>query len=120
MLRKPYTTLRQAGFMAPEPLPSPVVLGIFDIGQVPDAEIWMRLLERQFPNLGWRILSFGVDLELALAPSRFRRAVPGRADWGQPREFAYCVSGGLLMAGPPTEEAWEEFEAAVSRLGRAS
>lgn len=118
MLRKPYSTHRLAGFEPPEPVRAPVVVGIDELSQVPDAEIWFRLLEQEFPQLDWRILAFGLDLELALAPSRFRRVVGAKAPWGQSREFAYC--NGLLMVGPPTEDAWEEFSGMVSRLGPVS
>jgi hypothetical protein len=107
--RKGYSTRRVDGFTVPVPLAVPVVVGLSDVGQVTDGELWMKLLDKDFPDLDWGILSFGVDLEDVLPGSRLRRVVAVDGDWGVEREFCFCVGAGVLMVGPPTEDAWEEF-----------
>jgi len=112
--RKGYSTQKVEGFVAPGQFEGVVVVGISALDQVTDAELWMRLLDKDFPDLDWRILSFGVDLGVALPASRMRRVVEVAGDWGLEREFCLCVSTGFLMVGPPTEDAWEEFAGIVN------
>jgi hypothetical protein len=114
--RKGYATQKVEGFVAPAFVDGVVVVGISALDQVTDAELWMRLLDKDFPDLDWRILSFGLDLGLVLPPSRMRRVVEVVGDWGLEREFCLCVPAGFLMVGPPTEDAWEEFAAVVHKF----
>ncbi|ARU39767.1 hypothetical protein CCB80_00850 [Armatimonadetes bacterium Uphvl-Ar1] len=107
--RKGYSTKRVDGFVVLAPPTAPVVVGFSDVSQVTDGELWMKLLDKDFPELEWRILSFGVDLADVLPGSRLRRVIEVAEDWGIEREFCLCVDAGVLMVGPPTEDAWEEF-----------
>lgn len=107
--RKGYSTKRVDGFVVPVDMAVPVVVGLSDVGQVTDGELWMKLLDKDFPDLDWGILSFGVDLEDVLPGSRLRRVIAVAGDWGIEREFCLCVGAGVLMVGSPTEDAWEEF-----------
>ncbi|MFM9873387.1 MAG: hypothetical protein ACKVQS_07980 [Fimbriimonadaceae bacterium] len=111
--RKGYETQKIEGYLAPSDVQGVVVVGISSLDQVTDAELWMRLLDKDFPGLDWRIVSFGLDLGLVLPPSRMRRVVEIVGEWGLDREFCLCVAPGFLMVGPPTEDAWEEFSGVV-------
>ncbi len=107
--KKGYETKAVAGFVVPEETEGIVLIGISDLNQVTDAELWMRLLDKDFPGLDWRIVSFGLDLGIALPASRMRRVKVLVGDWGVEREFCLCVPARFLMVGPPTEDAWEQF-----------
>jgi hypothetical protein len=111
--RKGYNTFINPHYLPPHDPPCPVLIGISDPQQLPDAEIWFRLLEKQFPALNWAILAINADLDGLLSPSRLMRVIPTTTNWQQSREFALCHS--LLMVGPPTEEAWEQFADAVAK-----
>lgn len=111
--RKGYETRKLEDFEVPLGVECVVVIGISALDQVTDAELWMRLLDKDFPGLDWRILSFGLDLGVGLPGSRMRRVVEVEGDWGLDREFCLCVPARFLMVGPPTEDAWEEFSGVI-------
>lgn len=117
--RKGYETRRVDGFVAPIAIDLLVAVGLSRVEQVTDAELWMKLLDKDFPKLEWGLLSFGVELGDVMPGSRLKRVRDMEGDWGVEREFCYCPAARLMMVGPPTEDAWEDFANAVrlSALG---
>jgi len=118
--RKGYVTERVTGFCANwDGVCPPAVIGFYEADQLTNVELWCRLLKADFgEGIEWRLLNLGIepgDLEAALPPSLAKRLIQGNpADWPFSREFAWRA--GLVMVGPPTEEAWEEFSEGLSAL----
>lgn len=128
--RKGYVTERVTGFCAdwggvvdstgsPLLVPPPAVIGYYEPDQLTNVELWCRLLRADFlSSADWRLLNLGVDpreLESALAPSLASRVLSGKPEnWPFKREFAWRPD--LVLVGPPTEDAWEEFSAGLFAL----
>ncbi len=128
--RQPYRTKEFAGFNPdwaairdqdgrPIAAPPEVGVGVFSADDIPGAELWIRLIESERARLiDWRILACGVDPELVrlgLRPSWHARVWRAPSSgWPTDREFAWRT--GVLMAGPPTEDAWESFLDGLSAL----
>lgn len=94
-------------------------IGFFESEQLTDVELWCRLLQADFPNQSdWVLLNLGVpeeELEMALPPSLLKRVYAScPVNWPFGREFAWRP--GLVMVGPPTEDAWEEFSSGLFAL----
>ncbi|QYK53194.1 MAG: hypothetical protein KF824_13180 [Fimbriimonadaceae bacterium] len=114
--RKGYVTERVTGFCAKwdgslQTIPE-VVIGFYHADQLTNVELWCRLLRADFgDDSDWRLLNLGVsseELESAFPPSLSKRVIQGNPeDWPFDREFAWRAD--LVMVGPPTEDAWEEF-----------
>lgn len=101
-----------------------VAVGVTSFESLSEAGVWFRLMDQA--GLDFRFEPIGVDLvelEALVPPSISRRfAEPAAVAVEANRSFAYIARGGriaLLMIGPPTEDAWEEFEA-TARAGSNS
>lgn len=122
--RKGYVTERVTGFCAnwaghpTNSIPS-AVIGFYEADQLTNVELWCRLLRADFGDaFDWRLLNLGVrseELEAALPPSLFKRVIQGNPEyWPFGREFAWRAD--LVLVGPPTEDAWEEFSEGLLAL----
>jgi hypothetical protein len=97
-----------------------------------EVELWRRLIADSFADL--QNFAFGIvrpewsprqtqELAALIPPSQHRYTyawTDPEETWRQEtvgdrqdRAFALVRGNGLLMVGPPTEEAWDEFEAAI-------
>src|SRR5579872_2668761 len=128
--------LWRAGYSTPVlrdvklPMPvdcGPILIVLLSPDSLSEAELWRRLISAELPDLSLRLtlaeaLSTSVLAEL-LPPSLHEAIVTTNIDWtelAQPdrgdRALALVVSGRVakvLMIGPPTEDAWDEFKAAA-------
>lgn len=121
--RKGYVTVRVTGFCAQwdgylQAIPE-VAIGFDSADQLTNVELWCRLLRADFGDeFRWCLLNLGVpseELGAALPPSLLKRVIQGNpADWPFNREFAWRAD--LVMVGPPTEDAWEEFSEGLFAL----
>lgn len=126
--REPYRTriLRKVAF--PSELEFAAVVGGFNLSSDVGRQVWGRLIQSDFggdARFGEIVLrpywtpEERAELEAITPPSRlFRTRLledPG-SSWrklvqpnSEEQAFALIQPLGLLMVGPPTEEAWEEF-----------
>lgn len=92
-----------------------VAIGATSLEALTEAGVWFRLMDQA--GLNYRFEPIGLaesDLESLVPPSiAVRLSPPPSLSVDEDRSFAYVAKGGriaLLMVGPPTEDAWEEFE----------
>ncbi|MFQ3586280.1 MAG: hypothetical protein SNJ74_05155 [Fimbriimonadaceae bacterium] len=117
----------------PVPLASPGIWIVgFGLGSLRSVEVWLRLCRTDLSACApFRVAMVGLADELAnlpdlIPPSRRRDtyvspATDAWADWVGPAkpDVLAAVSGGavwpIVMAGLPTEEAWEAFVVVAQR-----
>lgn len=118
----------------PGALTDGVYVAAFDLAAHGQQQIWIKLLESDFTPDSYRLLlikpawskSAKREAEEILPPSRLTKtifATDPDSNWesliqpdGPGRAFAFVIKDQrikLLMVGPPTEEAWDEFKAAI-------
>lgn len=99
--------------------PPQVAIGVCSPRDIPGAELWVRLLESERgDSMDWILIASGLAAEEVLPGIRRSwhsrlRVCAGEA-WPTDREFAW--RNGLLMIGPPTEDAWDLFLEGLSAL----
>lgn len=80
--------------------------------------VWWRLMDQSGVRFATVVLGEVSGSEAELVVPRSRHATVVVVDslpWASflaGRPMAWCPQAHLLMLGPPTEDAWEEFEAA--------
>lgn len=136
LARKGYSTQILRGYECNKSLTATSLTGeLLDLGQRPlllvgegteslvDLEVWQMLLAERYgsaPPVALVLLdcSDRVGASQSVPRSRLERLYfANRTDWPvYDVPYAWIPQERLLMLGKPTEEAWEEFSAAVDRV----
>ena len=96
-----------------------VILGLSAWHSLPDLEIWLKLIGKCQPpvnklvvitHLSEQEFNVGIDSFVKRSQASVFKRSDVSSDWSKGKIYAYAVSARLLMIGPPTEDAWEEFE----------
>ncbi|MCA0361418.1 MAG: hypothetical protein LCH41_10215 [Armatimonadetes bacterium] len=102
-----------------------VIVGGFGPQDLGDMELWLRLIEsEQALQDAWRVdlTAFSKeDREDLIRASWVKKSLTQKPpEWSETwprRVYAYCPPARLLMIGPATEDAWDQFrEAAMACL----
>ncbi|MDI9638850.1 hypothetical protein QPK87_28425 [Kamptonema cortianum] len=99
-----------------------VILGLSAWHSLPDLEIWLKLISKCQPpvkrlavvtHLSEQEFNDGIELFVKRSQASVFKRSDVSPDWSKGKIYAYAASARLLMIGPPTEDAWEEFEQAL-------
>ena len=117
--RKPYSTVVLRGVVAASGWD--LVIGVPSWEEISQAELWLRLADRDLAGVSRRVLLYMVPdetvLEACVAPSRLVDYGWSSSEWpiDVDHVFASVPVANLTVVGQPTEDVWDEVVNSIAK-----